>query len=119
VASPHGRTRSGVHIIATLNRQVSTSNRSTDRCPHQPVAVLGWCSYMAILKSCLSNIFWSGFTEGDATVRVRESTWITDLETRVQAGSNQSQIRHVFAFWAQPGSKPKTRKAFVFIDRRS
>lgn len=53
---------------------------------------------MAILKSCLSNIFWSGFGKADAIARARESTWITNVETRVQAGSKVCPVRHTFAF---------------------
>jgi hypothetical protein len=33
---------------------------------------------MAILKSCLSNIFWSGFRKADATARVRDGMCITN-----------------------------------------
>ncbi len=52
---------------------------------------------MAIYRSCPSNIFWSGFWDGDATARVRESNWITNVEIRVQAGSNEGPVRHRFA----------------------
>lgn len=69
--------------------------------PHRPVATLGSSPYMAILKFCLSNIFWSGFHEADATARVREGNRITNVETRVQAGSNADPVRHTFAFRVQ------------------
>src|SRR5437868_12209353 len=66
--------------------------------PHQPVAVLGLHSYRAILKSCLSNIFWSGFWDGDAIAL--ESNWITNVE----AGSNRARFATASPFRVQMGS---------------
>jgi hypothetical protein len=51
---------------------------------------------MAILKFCLSNIFWSGFCNGDATARAGNR--ITDVESRVRTGSNDRPVRYTFAF---------------------
>jgi hypothetical protein len=75
--------------------------------------------YKAISKSSLSNLFWLGFRKADATARARDGMWITDLETRVQAGSNGDPVRHSFAFRVQIGSKPKACKSRVFSERCS
>jgi hypothetical protein len=37
------------------------------------------------------------FFDGDATARVRETNQITNVESRVQAGSNRGPVRHSFA----------------------
>lgn len=86
--------------------------------PHRPVAVLGWCSYMAIDRSCLSNIFWSGFWDGDATARVRAKARGSPAW---KAGSKQGPTRNRFAtaspFRVQIGSKQKAHKSRVFSKR--
>ena len=46
-------------------------------------------------------------------------TRITNVETRVQAGSNADPVRHTFAFGVQIGSKQKACKSRVFSERCS
>lgn len=62
--------------------------------PHQPVAVLGWLVLLyGDFEIYLSNRFWSGFWNGDATMRATESNWITYVGTRGQAESGSPQLR--------------------------
>src|SRR5947209_5379092 len=49
---------------------------------------------MAILKSCLSNIFGSGFAKDRSDgARTRKSTWITYVESRVQPRVHHAENR--------------------------
>ena len=96
--------------LRTISRNISDLHTSM-------LAVLGWFSYMAIFNSSLSNIFWSGSRDGDATERVRASNGITNVETRVQAGSNRGPVRHTLAFRVQIGSRQKAYKSSAFSER--
>ncbi len=58
------------------------------------------------------HLFWSGFWDGDATARVRESNGNTGVEVRVQAGSNGRPVRQSCAFRVQIGSKQKSYNSF-------
>ncbi|SPF48535.1 hypothetical protein SBA4_3940027 [Candidatus Sulfopaludibacter sp. SbA4] len=49
-------------------------------------SVAGSFPYMEILKSSLSNIFWTGFRKAEATARAK-ARGFTNVESRVQPGS--------------------------------